>query len=99
MPTYRDTILPDYEMIERRSRPFIQAWHETLQQDARVQTDKAVESSSAVPDDLVRRLHRQGTLGQLTVHDLKQACDMYGLRKHSRKAELVDTLSQHLSSH
>lgn len=99
MPTYRDTILPDYDMIERRSRSFIQAWHETLQQDARVQTDKAVESSSAVPDDLVRRLHRQGTLGQLTVHDLKQACDMYGLRKHSRKAELVDTLSQHLSSH
>ncbi|WP_206677845.1 hypothetical protein, partial [Salmonella enterica] len=77
----------------------IQAWHDTLQRDARVQTDSAVESSSTVPDDLVRRLHRQGTLGQLTVHDLKQACDMYGLRKHSRKAELVNALSNYLSCH
>lgn len=98
-PVFHDTVLPDYDMIERRSHQYMDAWHDTMKRDQRVQADTAVTSTSAVSDELVRRLHREGTLGRLTVHDLKLACDMYGLPKPGRKAEIMAALSKYLSTH
>ena len=97
-PIYRDTIMPDYDLIERRSRDVIQAWNASIQADTRISSSRH-DVQAGVQDDMLRQMHREGTLGRMTLVNLKQACDLYGLPKYGRKADVISTLSTYLSTH
>lgn len=97
-PIYRDTIMPDYDLIERRSRDVIQAWNASIQADTRISSSRH-DVQAGLQDDMLRQMHREGTLGRMTLVNLKQACDLYGLPKYGRKADVISTLSTYLSTH
>lgn len=97
-PAFEDSVLPDFPLINRRSSDAIATWRATVESDGRATGDESEVRFGAAEEKELRELHRKGQLNQILVSQLRLACEYFGLPKHGRKAELIETLGNYLQT-
>lgn len=107
-PAYTDTVVPEYATIAERAGAQIAAWNRAIAQHAQSNHVQIAGPAQRVPRDAplfteadaaeVRARHADGSLGRLTVGDLREACAYFGLSRQGRKGDLLAVLGAFLSS-
>ncbi|WFC95567.1 ATP-dependent DNA helicase II subunit 1 [Malassezia brasiliensis] len=82
VPSYQDTILPDYTLIDERAGTQIRTWNEAIEADERTallpvqsmrKSDPKTEPFDPSREKELRDMHKEGILGRLLVADLRSA--------------------------
>ena len=78
-----------------------------MESDGRATGDESEVRFGAAEEKELRELHRKGQLNQVRSHamltqilvsQLRLACEYFGLPKHGRKAELIETVGNYLQT-